>query len=181
VASVLLPFLPMLPTQLLLNNFLYDLAQITIPTDAVDEEILRKPHRWDIGIVRRFMLGVGPVSSLFDFLTFFVLLRMLHADEALFHTGWFVESLLTQTLVLLVIRTLGNPLRSRPSGALLATVLAIAAVTIALPYTPFAARLGLVPLPGSYFGFLTFAVVSYLVLVEVVKRPMVRARLLGAR
>jgi Mg2+-importing ATPase len=181
VASVMLPFLPMLPTQLLLNNFLYDLAQITIPTDAVDEEILRKPHRWDIGIVRRFMLGVGPVSSLFDFLTFFVLLRMLHADEALFHTGWFVESLLTQTLVLLVIRTLGNPLRSRPSGALLATVLAIAAVTIALPYTPFAARLGLVPLPGSYFGFLTFAVVSYLVLVEVVKRPMVRARLLGAR
>jgi Mg2+-importing ATPase len=179
VASVALPFLPMLPTQILLNNFLYDLAQVTIPSDRVDAEILRRPHRWDIGLVRNFMLGVGPVSSLFDFLTFFVLFRVFDAGEALFHTGWFVESLVTQTLVLLVIRTLGNPLRSRPSAALLATTLAIAGTAIALPYTPIAARFGFVPLPAGYLVFLAAAVVAYLFLVEMVKRPFVRWRLLG--
>ncbi len=180
IASVALPFLPMLPMQILLNNFLYDLAQITIPSDNVDPEILRTPHRWDISIVRNFMLGVGPVSSLFDFLTFYVLFQFFHADEALFHTGWFVESLLTQTLVLLVIRTLGNPLRSRPSPALLATTLGIAAIAILLPFTPWAARLGFVPLPLAYFAFLAFAIVAYLFLVELVKRPLVRSKLLGS-
>ncbi len=180
IASVALPFLPMLPTQILLNNFLYDLAQITIPSDNVDPEILRKPHRWDISIVRNFMLGVGPVSSLFDFLTFYVLFHFFHADQALFHTGWFVESLLTQTLVLLVIRTLGNPLRSRPSPALLATTLGIAAIAIIVPYSPWAARLGFVPLPLGYFAFLAVAIVAYLFLVELVKRPLVRSKLLGS-
>jgi Mg2+-importing ATPase len=180
LASIALPFLPMLPTQLLLNNFLYDLAQITIPTDRVDEELLRAPHRWDIRIVRNFMIGVGPVSSLFDFLTFFVLFRVFHADEALFHTGWFVESLATQTLVLLVIRTLGNPLRSRPSTPLLASTLAIVAVAVILPYTPLAPRLGFVPLPAAYLAFVAVAVAVYLVLVELVKRPFVRSKLLRA-
>jgi Mg2+-importing ATPase len=178
IASVVLPFLPMLPTQILLNNFLYDLAQVTIPSDNVDEEILRKPHRWDISIVRNFMLGVGPVSSLFDFLTFYVLFRVFHASEALFHTGWFVESLATQTLVLLVIRTLGNPFRSRPSGPLLFTTLAIAGIAILLPYTPLAAELGFVQLPAAYYLFLGGAVIAYLVVVELVKRPFVRAKLL---
>ena len=105
----------MLPTQILLNNFLYDLAQITIPTDNVDAAYLRRPQRWDMRVIRDFMLFIGPISSVFDFLTFYVLLRVFHADETLFHTGWFVESLATQTLVLFVIRTMGNPLRSRPS------------------------------------------------------------------
>ena len=116
-ASVFLPFLPMLPTQILLNNFLYDLAQVTIPTDNVDETYLRRPQRWDMRVIRDFMLFIGPISSIFDFLTFYVLLRVFHAGESLFHTGWFVESLATQTLVLFVIRTMGNPFRSRPSRA----------------------------------------------------------------
>ena len=127
VASVFLPFLPMLPTQILLNNFLYDLAQITIPTDNVDRGYLSRPQRWDMRLIRDFMLFVGPVSSLFDFLTFYVLLHVFHATEALFHTGWFVESLATQTLVLFVIRTMGNPLTSRPSRALAISTLSIVA------------------------------------------------------
>lgn len=179
VASVALPFLPMLPTQILLNNFLYDLAQVTIPGDRVDAALLRRPHRWDIRLVRNFMIGVGPVSSLFDFLTFYVMFRVFDAGEALFHTGWFVESLVTQTLVLLVIRTLENPLRSRPSPALLATTLAIAATAMALPYTPVASRMGFVPLPPGYWAFLAPAVLAYLFLVEMVKRPFVSRRILG--
>ena len=180
IASVALPFLPMLPTQVLLNNFLYDLAQITIPTDHVDPEILRRPHRWDIRIVRNFMLGVGPVSSLFDLLTFYVLLHFFHADEKLFHTGWFVESLATQTLVLFIIRTLGNPFRSRPSLALTLSTLLIVATAIALPYSPLADRLGFVPLPPAYLAFLATATLLYLALVEMVKRPFVRSKLLSA-
>src|SRR5262249_18371644 len=124
-ASLFLPFLPMLPTQILLNNLLYDLAQVTIPTDNVDPSFIHKPRRWDISLLRNFMLGIGPVSSLYDFLTFFVLLVFFRASEELFHTGWFVESLATQTLVLLVIRTAGNPLQSRPSLPLLASVLVV--------------------------------------------------------
>ena len=124
-ASVFLPFLPMLPTQILLNNFLYDVAQVPIPTDNVDESYLRVPQRWNMRVIRDFMLFIGPISSLFDFLTFYVLLRVFHADERMFHSGWFVESLATQTLVLFVIRTMGNPLRSRPSRALTITAVAI--------------------------------------------------------
>src|SRR5215469_14803137 len=117
-ASLFLPFLPMLPMQILLNNFLYDVSQVTIPTDNVDETFIRKPHHWDIALIRDFMLFIGPISSIYDFLTFWVMLAVLHASEPLFHTGWFVESLATQTLVLFVIRTVGNPLRSRPSRPL---------------------------------------------------------------
>jgi Mg2+-importing ATPase len=169
-ASLFLPFLPMLPTQILLNNFLYDMAQVTIPTDNVDESYVRKPQRWDISLVRNFMIFIGPISSLFDFLTFYVLLHFLHAPEAEFHTGWFVESLATQTLVLFVIRTAGNPLRSRPSGALTITTLAIVAIGMVLPYTPLARDLGFTPLPAMYFGFLAIAAILYLGMVEVAKR-----------
>src|SRR5881227_622275 len=102
-ATLFLPFLPMLPTQLLLNNFLYDLAQVTIPTDHVDPSFIRKPHHWDIRLIRNFMIFIGPISSIYDFLTFYVLLVVFKAQEALFHSGWFVESLATQTLVLFVI------------------------------------------------------------------------------
>jgi P-type Mg2+ transporter len=171
---VFLPFLPMLPLQILLNNFLYDLAQVTIPTDNVDESFVMKPQRWDIAVIRKFMLVIGPISSLYDFATFFVLLRVFHAGEALFHTGWFVESLATQTLVLFVIRTAGNPLRSRPSAALAATTLLIVAVAGALPYMPFATSLGFVPLPASFFMFLTLVTATYLAVVEVVKRRLLR-------
>ena len=169
-ASLVLPFLPMLPTQILLNNFLYDIAQITIPGDNVDASQLKSPRRWSVHSIRRFMLGVGPISSLYDFLTFYVLLVWLHASQAEFHTGWFVESLATQTLVLFVIRTGGNPLRSRPGKPLIATVLAAVVVGTVLPFTPIGADLGFIPLPPVFFAFLAVATATYLLLVEGVKR-----------
>ena len=173
-ASVFLPFLPMLPTQILLNNFMYDMAQVTIPTDNVDPSFIRKPKRWDIRIIRDFMLFIGPISSIYDFLTFFVLLAVFHAPETLFHTGWFVESLATQTLVLFVIRTASNPLLSRPSKPLTVTILLIVVVGILLPYTPLAAPLGFVPMPAGYLLFLAVATATYLVLVEFGKRRLMR-------
>ena len=156
-ASVFLPFLPMLPTQILLNNLLYDVGQLTIPTDNVDETYLDKPQRWNINLIRDFMVFIGPISSLFDFLTFYVLLHFFHASEAQFHTGWFVESLATQTLVLFVIRTAKNPFRSRPSGPLAATCLTVVAIGLYLPFSPLAGMLGFTPLPGSYFVFVAVA------------------------
>jgi len=174
VASLLLPFLPMLPTQILLNNLLYDVSQITIPTDAVDASWLREPHRADIGLVRRFMVFVGPISSVFDFLTFFVLLHFFRADEKLFHTGWFVESLCTQTLVLFVIRTSERPWRSRPSAALAMSVVAVVAFGAVLPATPLAGILGFTPLPASYFAFVAAATVAYLAIVEAAKSALLR-------
>ncbi len=175
-ASVFLPFLPMLPTQILLNNFLYDLAQVTIPTDNVDQSFIRKPHRWDIGLIRRFMLYIGPISSAYDFLTFVVLLKVFHASEGLFHTGWFVESLATQTLVLFVIRTGGNPLKSRPSIPLTVTTLVVVLIGAVLPFTPLGAVLGFTSLPVAYFGFLAIMTASYLALVELVKRRLIGGR-----
>jgi P-type Mg2+ transporter len=174
VASLLLPFLPMLPSQILLNNVLYDMAQVTIPTDEVDESWLREPHRWDMSLVRRFMLLVGPLSSVFDFLTFFALLHVFHAGEALFHTGWFVESLATQTLVLFVIRTLKRPWQSRPSASLATTVMVVVVLGAVLPATPIAGVLGFVPLPLTYFVFVAVATVLYLALVEIVKLALVK-------
>ena len=173
-AYVFLPFLPMLPAQILLNNFLYNLSQVTIPTDNVDASYFKKPQHWDIGLLRNFMLVIGPISSIFDFLTFFLLLRVFHANAVLFHTGWFVESLATQTLVLFVIRTAGNPLRSRPSRPLTITTLVIVALGILLPYTPVAGLLGFQPLPALYFLFLTGMTGLYLLLVELVKRRLMR-------
>jgi Mg2+-importing ATPase len=180
-AALFLPFLPRLPTQILLNNFLYDMAQVTIPGDNVDAAQLTAPRRWDIGLIRRFMLGVGPISSLYDFLTFYVLLAWLQAGEAEFHTGWFVESLATQTLVLFVIRTAGSPLRSRPSGILVASVLATLALGVALPFTALGADFGFVPLPPLFFVFLAVATTTYLLLVEGVKRRFMNTEITRPR
>jgi Mg2+-importing ATPase len=174
VASIALPFLPMLPTQILLNNFLYDVAQVTIPTDRVDAEYLAKPHRWDMHVLRAFMLRVGPVSSIFDFLTFYVLLKVFHAGEQAFHTGWFMESLTTQTLVLFSIRTVRSPLRSRPSRALAATVLGVVVFGLVLPLTPLAGPLSFVRMPWSFYGFIAAATTVYIVLADAVKRPLMR-------
>jgi Mg2+-importing ATPase len=174
VASFFLPFLPMLPTQILLNNLLYDSGQLTIPTDNVDETYLQKPQHWDINLVRNFMVFIGPISSLFDFLTFYVLLHFFHSSAAQFHTGWFVESLATQTLVLFVIRTAKNPLRSRPSNPLLATCLGVVAIGTYLPFSPLAAMLGFTPLPAAYFAFLAVVIAAYLLLVEAAKRRLLR-------
>src|SRR5205823_5211695 len=164
-ASLFLPFLPMLPTQILLNNFLYDLSQVTIPTDNVDASLTLKPRHWDIRLIRDFMVYIGPISSIYDFLTFFIMLWVFHASEALFHTGWFVESLATQTLVLFVIRTAGNPLRSRPSTPLAITTILIAIAGLGIPFTSFGKTLGFVPLPGLYFLFLGAVTLTYLAFV----------------
>jgi Mg2+-importing ATPase len=170
-ASLFLPFLPMLPTQILLNNFLYDLSQISIPSDNVDPALLQRPKRWQIGFIRQFMIIIGPISSIYDFLTFGVLLWVFHAsaNAPLFHTGWFVESLATQTLVVFVIRTAGNPLNSRPSRPLLVAVFATVAVATLLPYTPLGTVLGFTPLPLSLLGAIAFLAVTYLLLVQAVK------------
>jgi Mg2+-importing ATPase len=171
-AALFLPFLPMLPTQILLNNFLYDLAQITIPTDRVDEKFIQKPHRWNIAAIRDFMIYMGPLSSVYDFLTFFILLKVFHSSEQLFHTGWFVESLATQTLVIFSIRTPGNPWRSKPSPALTVTALLVVILATILPYTPLSSVLGFTPMPAAFLLFLVIATVTYLALVEVVKRKL---------
>lgn len=173
-AVMFLPFLPMLPTQILLNNFLYDLAQVTIPTDTVDETFIHKPHRWDVGLIRDFMLYIGPISSIYDFATFYILLAVFHASEKLFHTGWFVESLATQILVIFIIRTAGNPLRSRPSPALVVAITLVLSAGVILPFTPIGEVLGFVPLPAGYFIFLVGATITYLFLVELVKRKLMR-------
>ena len=175
-ATVFLPFLPMLPTQILLNNFLYDLAQITIPTDNVDETYIHKPRRWDIKLIRNFMIAIGPISSVFDFLTFFALLKFFKASESLFHTGWFVESLATQVLIIFVIRTAGNPFKSRPGFALAATAISIVAIGVVLPFSPFAGLLGFTPLPVTFFLFLILVAITYLICVEVVKRYLMARR-----
>jgi Mg2+-importing ATPase len=170
-ASLFLPFLPMLPTQILLNNFLYDVSQISIPSDDVDPALLHRPKRWQIGFIRQFMMIIGPISSIYDFLTFGVLLWVFHAstNAPLFHTGWFVESLATQTLVVFVIRTAGNPLRSHPSRSLLVAVFAIVAVAAVLPYTGLGKLLQFTPLPLSLLGAIALLAVTYLLLVQAVK------------
>ena len=169
-ATLFLPFLPMLPLQILLNNFLYDLSELPIPLDNVDEQDLARPRRWDMAFIRDFMVCIGPISSIFDFLTFWLLLKVLHADETLFHTGWFVESLATQVLVIFVIRTRASPFASRPHPALLLTSLGIVGVAMVLPFTPLAGMLGFTPLPPEFFGLLAGLMIVYLVLVEIVKR-----------
>jgi Mg2+-importing ATPase len=173
-AALFLPFLPMLPTQILLNNFLYDLAQLTIPSDDVDPAIVAQPQRWDIRLIQRFMLSIGPLSSIYDFLTFFVLLRVFRFGESAFHTGWFLESLATQTLVIFVIRTTGRAWRSRPSAPLFASTILVVSVGLILPYTRAASWLGFQPLPSGFSAFLLLVVGSYLGIVEAVKRALLR-------
>lgn len=169
-ASLFLPFLPMLPVQILLNNLLYDLSQSAIPTDAVDREYIEKPKRWDIQFVRRFMICLGPVSSLFDFLTFFVMLFLFNASEPLFQTAWFIESLSSQTLVIFVIRTKRTPFwKSRPSKLLLINNMAIIAFALAAPYTPLKTVFKFVEPPPTFFIALAIILSSYLALAEVVK------------
>ena len=173
-ATLLLPFLPMLPIQILLNNFLYDLSEIAIPLDSVDEAALARPRTWDMHFIRNFMLTLGPVSSVFDFLTFYVMLGVFHAGEALFHTGWFVESVVTQVLVIFVIRTRGSPFANRPHPALAALSLLVVAVAIALPLTPLGAHLGFVAPPAAFYAVLAGIAAAYLFAVYAMKRVFYR-------
>ncbi len=168
--SAFLSFLPMLPSQILLNNLLYDTSQLLIPTDRVDEEQLARPSHWDIAFIRRFMLFFGPISSLFDFLTFAILLHAFHAGPRLFRSGWFVESLATQCLVIFVIRTRRVPfVRSRPGRALLTITVVVVLVGAWLPSSPMSRTLGFAHLPVRYFALLAALVAAYLLLAELAK------------
>ncbi len=175
-ASVFLTFLPMLPSQILLNNLLYNAGQLVIPTDRVDPEALTRPAAWDMKFIRRFMIVFGPVSSVFDFITFWVMLSLLHAGHVEFRTGWFVESIATQTLVVYVIRTRRVPFfRSRPSLPMLLVPTGAALVGAILPYTGLANLLGFTPLPTQFFLILFAMVIVYLFLVELAKTRFYRA------
>ena len=178
-----LPYLPMAPIQVLVNNLLYDFSQVGIPLDNVDEEYIAKPRRWNIASIRNFMLFIGPISSIFDYATFFLMLYFFNCQlakdvanpdgttqAALFHTGWFVESLLTQTLIVHIIRTQRIPfIQSRPSAALLGSTLVIMAIGVWLPFSPLAHWLGLVPLPAIYFLWIAGYLLAYSVLTHTVK------------
>jgi Mg2+-importing ATPase len=180
-ASALLPFLPMAPLQVLTNNLLYDFSQVPIPTDNVDPEQITRPRPWDIGEIARFILAIGPISSIFDYTTFAIMYFLFGANTpahaALFQTGWFVESLMTQTLIIHVIRTNKIPfLQSRPSWPLVATTLAIMAVGLWLPLSPLGPPLGFVALPALYWPLLALTLLCYLALTQVVKHLLVRRR-----
>ena len=166
----------MLPSQILLNNLLYDSSQLAIPTDHVDEEQLRQPSHWDIAFIRRFMIFFGPLSSVFDFVTFGVMLWIFHAGAGEFRSGWFVESLATQTLVIFAIRTRRIPFfRSHPSLPLALAAVSVVIVGSVLPSTALAHSLGFGALPAAFFATLAGMVIGYLVLIEVGKRIFYRA------
>jgi P-type Mg2+ transporter len=167
--ALLLPFLPMLPVQILLNNLLYDFSELAIPMDRVDPVMLARPRRWDMKVIRHFMIVLGSVSSLFDFLTFFILLRLMKADEMLFHTGWFVESMATQIFVIFILRS-ATPFKSLPHPFLVVSSLVVVLLAVLLPFTPLAGALGFVPLSATLLAAIAMISVAYLALVYLVRR-----------
>jgi Mg2+-importing ATPase len=173
-ASLLLPFLPLLPKQILLTNMLTDTPAMTISGDGVDEEMLSRPRRWDIGFIRSFMLTFGLLSSVFDYLTFGALLYLLHANTDRFRTAWFVESVVSAALILLVVRSRRPFFRSKPSRRLLLATLGVVMATVALPYLPFAPILGFTPLPLTYLGAAAVVVTLYIASGELAKRLFYR-------
>lgn len=173
-AALFLPFLPMLPVQVLLNNLLYDISEIGVPFDNVDDEAVARPTHWDMQRIERFMLVLGPVSSIFDLLTFVALIHLFGAGEKLFQTGWFIESLATQALVIFVIRTRGAPWRSTPHPILTGLAVGVVLLGLLIPVTPLAAAFGFVAPPLAFYLFVLVATLSYLALVELVKRVLLR-------
>ena len=169
-ASLFLPYLPMLPKQILLINFLTDLPEMTIASDNVDNIFVERPHRWNIKFIRRFMLVFGPLSSFFDFATFGVLLWMMKAGEATFHTGWFIESVISAGLVVFAVRTRLPFIHSSPSRAMLVMTFLVTAITLILPYTPLATVLGFAPLPFTYLLIIFGIVALYFTSAELTKR-----------
>jgi len=184
-SNFLVPFLPMAPIQLLVQNLLYDTSQIGIPLDHVDPEYLEKPRRWNIRSIRNFMIFIGPISSIFDYTTYFLMLYVYHCSaygkpgmsaaenshlERLFQTAWFVESVVTQTLIVHIIRTQRIPfIQSRASKTMIFTTVTVMAAAAWMPYSPVGRLIGLVPLPGTFFLWLALFAVSYSVLTHVVK------------
>ncbi len=176
-ASAFLPFLPMAPVQILLNNLLYDFSQTAVATDNIDAEYVAKPRKWDIGNIGRFMLYIGPLSSIFDYATYFTMLYIFDAWDkpALFQTGWFVESLLSQTLIVHVIRTGKIPfIQSKASLPLMVTTVSICVVGMWLPYSTFAAALGFTPLPQGYWPVLAAMLLAYLGVTQLMKSWLIR-------
>jgi len=169
-ASLFLPFLPLLPKQILLTNLLTDIPEMTIATDSVDRELIDQPRRWDIAFIRKFMLTFGLVSSVFDYLTFGALLFILQASPEQFRTGWFVESVISASAIVLVIRTRRPFFTSTPGQYLILATLAVAATTLLLPYMPIAAPLGLTPMPLSFFLLLAAILAGYVLIAELVKQ-----------
>ena len=167
--SLILPFLPMLPKQILLINLLTDLPEMTIARDKVDEIYIQKPHKWDIGFIRRFMLIFGPISSLFDFATFAVLILLLKGSQPLFQTGWFVESVLSASLVVFLLRTQWPLVRNRPATPLMIVTILTGLIALVIPYTPVAVLLNFTPLPPIYLGAILIIVLLYLVTAEFAK------------
>ena len=178
IAGLILPFLPLLPIQVLLTNLIYDGAQLGLPLDRVDPETIRRPVHWDIRLIRRFMVVMGPISTVFDLVTFAALLLLFQAGETLFRTGWFLESLVTQILMIFAVRTRRHLLASRPHASVAILAFGAAALTLALPFLPVGKWFEFVVPPLSYFGFLAVVVVAFLVTTEGVKR-LFYARLLG--
>jgi Mg2+-importing ATPase len=176
-ASIFLPFVPMLPIQILSNNLLYDFSQTAIPTDEVDAEWLSRPRKWEISSLRRYILYIGPISSIFDYMTFFIMLYIFNCwnNPALFHTGWFVESLFTQTLIVHVIRTNKIPfIQSRASKTLILTSLIVVIVGAWLTISPLAQTLGFVALPPLYWLLLLAMLLAYIALTQIVKTWFIR-------
>ena len=168
-ASLFLPFLPMLPVQILLNNFLYDASQLTIPSDNVDPEDIAKPRKLDISFLKKFMFFFGPLSSIFDFLTFFVMLYIFKAAEHTFQTAWFIESFCTQALIIFVIRTNRPFFKSKPGKILIYNILGILVLAVAIPFTPIGKFFSFVPLKVSFLAAIAILVIAYLALVEFLK------------
>ncbi len=176
-ASLFLSFLPMLPTQILLNNLLYDGSEMAIPTDNVDEEQLQRPAHWDTGFIRHFMTFFGPISSIFDFATFGIMIWVFNAGPALFRSGWFVESLATQSLIIFAIRTRRVPFfHSTPSTPLAVATFTCVAIGVALPFSPLADVLGFTALPAGFLAVLAAMIIVYFVLIELGKRRFYRVR-----
>jgi len=169
-ASLVLPFLPLLPTQILLTNLLTDLPEMTIAADSVDKELMDRPRRWNIDFIKRFMIAFGLLSSIFDFMTFGVLLLLLHASETGFRTGWFVESVVSAAMIVLVIRTRKPFFRSRPGTLLAMTTLIVVCLVIALPYTPLSPLFRFQPLPADFLLALAAILALYVVTAEIAKK-----------
>jgi len=173
-ASIFLSFLPLLPKQILLTNLMTDFPELNIASDNVDDEMVRQPRRWNIRFIQRFMLTFGVLSSVFDYLTFGALLWFLHASQAQFRTGWFLESVISASLIVLVIRSRRPPLRSRPGRNLFMATVSIVVLTLVIPYTPLDQVLGFARLPASFVLAILAIVVVYILAAEIAKRIFYR-------
>jgi Mg2+-importing ATPase len=174
IASLFLPFLPLTAGQVLLNNFLSDIPAIGIAGDAVDPELVARPRRWDMGFIVRFMVQFGLVSSLFDLLTFGALMTLFHTSAETFRTGWFIESLLTELVIALVVRTRRRFFKSRPGQVLLWSTVALATVTLVLPYLPGVSVFGFVPLPPAILATIVGITALYVLATETLKARFYR-------